>query len=64
MHYYECMTGICMHNYSYVLVWSFYIICIDHAKIYIYSTPVSCEKSTDKIANYTGKPLIPIGIPL
>jgi hypothetical protein len=37
---------------------------IGHAKIYIYSTPVSYEKSTDKIANYTGKPLISTGIPL
>jgi hypothetical protein len=58
MHYYEFMTGICMHNYSHALVWSFYInMCIGHAKIYIYSTPVSCEKSTGKIANYTGKSL-------
>jgi hypothetical protein len=39
-------------------------MCIGHAKIYIYPTLVSCEKSTDKIANYTGKPLIPTGIPL
>jgi hypothetical protein len=58
VHYYEFMTGICMH----ILFLCFgvvvlHYICIGHAKIYIYPTLVSCEKSTGKIANYTGKPL-------
>jgi hypothetical protein len=38
--------GICMHYYSYALVWSFYIkICIGHAKIFIFRTPGSYGKT-------------------
>jgi hypothetical protein len=58
MHYYEFMSGICMHNLfiCFGVVFLHYM-CIGHAKIYIYSTPVSYEKRTGKIANYIDKPL-------
>jgi hypothetical protein len=39
--------GICMHYYSYALVWPFYIkMCIGHAKIIVFSTLVSYEKTS------------------
>jgi hypothetical protein len=44
--------GICMHYYFYALVWSFYIkMCIGHAKIFIFSTPVIYEKTAVTKAN-------------